>query len=340
MLLQATREFSEKIVATMAGATNKISYLIGILIGLQSTIQLVPFALAILSGVTKGFGLYMDMTQDSGIADSIMDLENLSKAVVTVVAVATTVFVLPGLIIVIFIFQGFANYSFILAVLGVAILLLGKIFWLVYNAGAFVPESWVFNCGADGMCTRCNKNEGDHVARQKKAQGKGKGKVMDAIEGDANKKDEEKYCAIMTPFQKYGPMLTNVLALGLLVAGFVAWFIQDQQLFMFAMDWGAKKLIDFFLGRTGIWIWKFVANMGYNFFFSALATVIICSKILGWIFKGYHLTMYRQGTDASGNLRLRPSNLWKINLHQRNLYEDVVLFYDSTSDNRQTNRKT
>jgi hypothetical protein len=134
-------------------------------------------------------------------------------------------------------------------------------------------------------------------------------------------------------------MLTNVLALGLLVAGFVAWFIQDQQLFMFAMDWGAKKLVDFFLGRTGIWIWKFVANMGYNFFFSALATVIICSKILGWIFKGYHLVMYQQGNDASGNLRLRPSNLWKINLHQRNLYADVVLFYDSTSDNRQTNRQ-
>jgi hypothetical protein len=43
----------------------------------------------------------MDTIQDSGIADSIMDLETLSKAVVTVVAVATTVFVLPGLIIVI-----------------------------------------------------------------------------------------------------------------------------------------------------------------------------------------------------------------------------------------------
>ena len=95
----------------------------------------------------------MDTTQDSGIADSIMDLENLSKAVVTVVAVATTVFVLPGLIIVIFIFQGFANYSFILAVLGVAILLLGKIFWLVYNAGAVVPENWVFySNGGTRLC--------------------------------------------------------------------------------------------------------------------------------------------------------------------------------------------
>ena len=41
----------------------------------------------------------------------------------------------------------------------------------------------------------------------------------------------------------------------------------------------AKKVVDFFIGRTGIWIWKFVANMGYNFFYSALATVIICSMV-------------------------------------------------------------
>ena len=168
-----------------------------------------PFALAILSGVTKGFGLYMDMTQDSGIADSIMDRENLRSFRDS------------------YCHLHFSRLCKLLlhpccVVLGVAILLLGKIFWLVYNAGVVVPESWVFNCEDDGMCTRCNKNEGGHVARPKKAQGKEKGKVMDAIEGDANKKDEEKYCAIITPFQKHGPMLTNVLASGLLVAGFVS----------------------------------------------------------------------------------------------------------------------
>ena len=45
----------EKVAATMASATNKIQYVIGLVIGLQSMIKLAPFALAILSGINKGF---------------------------------------------------------------------------------------------------------------------------------------------------------------------------------------------------------------------------------------------------------------------------------------------
>ena len=37
----------------------------------------------------------MDMTKESGIADTLMDLKSLNRAVVTVIAVASTVFVLP-----------------------------------------------------------------------------------------------------------------------------------------------------------------------------------------------------------------------------------------------------
>ena len=47
------------------------------------------------------------------------------------------------------------------------------------------------------------------------------------------------------------------------------------------------------------------------------------TQILGWIFRDNHLAMHRQGTDASGNQRLRTSNLWKVNLHQRHLYADL-----------------
>ena len=45
----------EKVAATMASATNKVQYVIGLMIGIQSVIKLAPFALAILSGIHKGF---------------------------------------------------------------------------------------------------------------------------------------------------------------------------------------------------------------------------------------------------------------------------------------------
>ena len=45
----------------------------------------------------------------------------------------------------------------------------------------------------------------------------------------------------MTSFQKRGPMLTNVLAFGLIVAGFIAWFVRDQELFKFVLDFGGKS---------------------------------------------------------------------------------------------------
>jgi len=143
ILFNLTRQFWTSL-KTDACDNNLIIFLVE---GLQSTIQLVPFALAILSGVTKGavysilskcaghyycttlnsemtvsvtrikwhvrpsahgirnwhnlklynpgFGLYMDMTKESGIADTLMDLKSLNRAVVTVIAVASTVFVLP-----------------------------------------------------------------------------------------------------------------------------------------------------------------------------------------------------------------------------------------------------
>ena len=47
------------------------------------------------------------------------------------------------------------------------------------------------------------------------------------------------------------------------------------------------------------------------------------AQILGWIFRDNHLVMHREGTNASGNQRLRTSNLWKVNLHRRHLYADL-----------------
>ena len=46
----------------------------------------------------------------------------------------------------------------------------------------------------------------------------------------------------MSSFQKWGPMLTNVLAFGLIVAGFIAWFVKDQELFKFVLDFGGKSI--------------------------------------------------------------------------------------------------
>jgi hypothetical protein len=95
MVLQAAREFAQKITATMASATNKIQYVIGLMIGTQSVIKLVPLALALLSGVNKGFAQYTEMTEKSQVADKHHDLSNLRKSVVMVVATASSVFVLP-----------------------------------------------------------------------------------------------------------------------------------------------------------------------------------------------------------------------------------------------------
>ena len=102
--------------------------------------------------------------------------------------------------------------------------MLGKIFWLIYNAEAVTEEDKTF-------------------------------------------------------LQKKGPMITNVIAYGCIVGGFLGWFLADPKLFEWAIGWGGKKAIAFVTGKSGAFFWKFIANMLWNFLYSTIATVLICSKV-------------------------------------------------------------
>ena len=54
------------------------------MIGVQSVVKLVPFALAILSGVNKGFDKYAGMAEASKIAATDEDLLNMRRAITVV----------------------------------------------------------------------------------------------------------------------------------------------------------------------------------------------------------------------------------------------------------------
>ena len=95
MVLQVAREFAQKILHTLVGATNKLQYVIGLMTGTQSVIKLVPLSLAVLVGVSSGFDGFSAMTEKSMVANNDHDFSNMRKAIVVVIATATTVFVLP-----------------------------------------------------------------------------------------------------------------------------------------------------------------------------------------------------------------------------------------------------
>ena len=80
-----------------------------------------------------------------------------------------------------------------------------------------------------------------------------------------------------------------------------------------ALGFGGEKFINFIAGRSGLFFWKFISNMIWSYFFSTLATVIICARIVGWTFREYHIIYYGPGEAER-------SNLWKMNVYQRDYY--------------------
>ena len=83
---------------------------------------------------------------------------------------------------------------------------------------------------------------------------------------------------------------------------------------MQALGFGGEKFINFIAGKSGLFFWKFIANMIWSYFFSTLATVIICARIVGWTFREYHIIYYGPPGEAER------SNLWKMNVYQRDYY--------------------
>jgi hypothetical protein len=96
----------------------------------------------------------------------------------------------------------------------------------------------------------------------------------------------------------------------------VLWVVQDKEMFLQALGYGGPKLIDFVLGLSGLFFWKFIANFIWSYFYSTLATVIICARIVGWCFREYHEIFLGPGEDDR-------SNLWKTNVYEREYYESL-----------------
>ena len=110
--------------------------------------------------------------------------------------------------------------------------------------------------------------------------------------------------------------MTQILALVCIATGFVLWIVTDNKLLLEAIGYGGPKLIDFIVGLSGMFFWKFIANMIWSYFYSTLATVIICARIVGWCFKDYHQIFLGPGEDDR-------SNLWKTNVYEREYYAAV-----------------
>jgi hypothetical protein len=98
-------------------------------------------------------------------------------------------------------------------------------------------------------------------------------------------------------------------------------------MFLWTIGFGGPKLIDFVLGLSGLFFWKFIANMIWSYFYSTLATVIICARIVGWCFREYHEIFLGPGEDDR-------SSLWKTNVYEREYYAHVPAPKE-TNDNDQ-----
>eukprot|EP00961_Rhodomonas_salina_P087716 1179905-Rhodomonas_salina.2 len=106
--------------ATLTGA---------MLAGFQAAVSIVPGSIAVLSGVKKGLTTYTQLSRKAAITRDHHDEMALAKFHSVVICTCQSVFILPFLLVVIFLFQSFTNYMFLLTIIGAYVLLLGCIYW-------------------------------------------------------------------------------------------------------------------------------------------------------------------------------------------------------------------
>lgn len=111
----------ERTAAAVAAGINKVKFLIGEYIGFLAVSKLAPFSLAIIGGVLKGVVKFKALVTKSKSFTLEQDMVKINRFTALMMLVAGSVSSVPMLVIPIFVFQGFANYFFMLTVLGVII---------------------------------------------------------------------------------------------------------------------------------------------------------------------------------------------------------------------------
>ena len=128
-LLQARREFAEKVAASMASAGNNVQYLFNLFVDFQGAVNMVPFVLALQLGILQGLVNYRTLTLRSGVAKDRNDVSNLRHIITVVFIIGVLVTVIPLFVLVTLFFQGFTSYVFVIASLGLIFLLAGYVYW-------------------------------------------------------------------------------------------------------------------------------------------------------------------------------------------------------------------
>lgn len=131
-ILQARREFAEKITASMASASIDVQYLFNRFIDFQGTVKMVPFALALQLGILQGLVNYRTFTLRSGAIEKDRNDVSTFRHFITVIFVTgVLVTAIPLLVLFTLFFQGFTSYVFVIASLGLILLLAGYVYWSV-----------------------------------------------------------------------------------------------------------------------------------------------------------------------------------------------------------------
>ena len=120
------RLFAEKVAGTMSSAVNKLKFLIGTFIGFLAVSKMLPFALAVILGVNKGVKQFRGLTECQELhgPKHKEDLVKINRFTALLLLVCGSVVMVPLLVVVIFIYQGYANYYFCFAVVGIEVMVM------------------------------------------------------------------------------------------------------------------------------------------------------------------------------------------------------------------------
>jgi hypothetical protein len=127
-MLKTSQLVSEKIFDATSSAIKLVRYVIGTYIGFSVVSRLLPFAMAIVAGVSKGTKASIQMTTASKAFEVPGDAESLAKFNALLLFISGLVVCVPMISVTIFFYQSYADQYFIMVVFAVEIWSVGQAF--------------------------------------------------------------------------------------------------------------------------------------------------------------------------------------------------------------------
>mmetsp|Transcript_14911 Transcript_14911/g.29261 ORF Transcript_14911/g.29261 Transcript_14911/m.29261 type:complete len:671 (+) Transcript_14911:829-2841(+) len=114
----AMKEFAEKAGTASVAAINKVKYLVGTFISFIMAAKMIPFSLAISTGVVKGVKQFKKIAGKSKVLDHPADKRKIKIFTGLLLFVCGSVVAVPLLVVPMMIYQSFANQYFMFSILG------------------------------------------------------------------------------------------------------------------------------------------------------------------------------------------------------------------------------